>query len=56
MSVCDWLASVLPGVKATSMLCPAFFAASSIAAQPPKTMISAIDTCLLPDCEELNEC
>ena len=43
-SVCACEASVRPGVNGTETLTPAFFAAFSIAATPPRTMRSAIET------------
>ena len=43
-----------PGVKGTFTSCPAFFAASSTAAHPPRTIRSASETFLPPDCEPLN--
>ncbi len=38
-----------PGVKGTVTSWPAFFAAFSMAAQPPSTIRSASETCLPPD-------
>ena len=43
-----------PGEKGTFTSCPAFFAASSTAAQPPRTIRSASETFFPPDCELLN--
>src|SRR6266851_1566886 len=44
-------ASVRPGEKGTFTSCPALFAASSTAAQPPRTIRSASETFFFPDCE-----
>jgi hypothetical protein len=52
-SVHSCKASVRPGEKGTFTLCPAFFAASSTAAQPPSTIRSASETFFPPDCELL---
>jgi len=41
------------GEKGTFTSCPAFFAASSTAAQPPRTIRSASETFFPPDCERL---
>src|SRR5207248_469838 len=38
------------------MLCPAFFAACSTAAHPPRTIRSASETLFPPDCERLKSC
>jgi len=46
--------SVRPGEKGTFTLCPAFFAASSTPAQPPRTITSASETFFPPDSERLN--
>ena len=43
-----------PGEKGTFTSCPAFFAAASTAAQPPRTIRSASETFLPPDCAALN--
>ena len=43
-SVCASVASVRPGLNGTDTLWPPFFAASSTATQPPRTIRSAIDT------------
>ena len=43
-----------PGVKGTFTLCPAAFAAFSIAALPPRTIRSASETFFPPVCEALN--
>src|SRR6266850_7233647 len=43
-----------PGVKGTVTLCPAFFAACSIPAQPASTIRSASETFLPPDSALLN--
>ena len=43
-----------PGVKGTFTSCPASFAAFSIAAAPPRTIRSASETFLPPDCAALN--
>ena len=43
-----------PGEKGTSVSWPAFFAAASTAAQPPRTIRSARETFLPPDCALLN--
>ena len=54
-SVCSCEASVRPGEKGTFTSCPAFFAASSTAAEPPRTIRSASETFFFPpDCEALN--
>ena len=45
-----------PGVNGTETSCPAFFAACSTAAHPPRTIRSASETCLPPDCESLKSC
>src|SRR5271166_5158343 len=45
-----------PGVNGTFTLWPAFFAASSTAAQPPRTIRSASETFFLLDFELLNSC
>ena len=42
-----------PGEKGTFTSWPAFFAASSTAAQPPRTIRSASETFFPPDCEPL---
>jgi hypothetical protein len=47
-SVCSCEASVRPGAKGTLTSWPAFFAASSTAALPPRTMRSASETFLPP--------
>ena len=43
-----------PGEKGTFTPWPAFFAASSTAAQPPRTIRSASETFFPPDCAPLN--
>ena len=43
-----------PGVNGTVMSCPAFFAACSTAAHPPRTIRSASETFLPLVCELLN--
>ena len=43
-----------PGEKGTCTSCPAFFAAASTAAHPPRTITSASETFFPPDCEPLN--
>jgi hypothetical protein len=43
-----------PGEKGTVTSWPAFFAAASTAAQPPRTIRSASETFLPPDCAPLN--
>ena len=53
-SVCSCEASVRPGEKGTFTSCPAFFAADSTAAQPPRTIRSASDTFLLAGLRVLN--
>ena len=53
-SVCSCDASVRPGEKGTFTSWPAFFAAASTAAQPPRTIRSASETFFPPDCELLN--
>ena len=53
-SVCSCDASMRPGVKGTLTGCPASFAAFSMAASPPRTIRSASETFLPPDCEALN--
>ena len=45
-----------PGANGTVTSCPAFFAACSTAAQPPRTIRSASETLLPPDCEPLKSC
>ena len=46
-----------PGANGTVTLCPAFFAACSTAAQPPRTIRSASETRFLPpDCDRLKSC
>ena len=45
-----------PGANGTVTLCPAFFAACSTAAQPPRTIRSASETRFLPDCDLLKSC
>ena len=55
-SVCSCEASVRPGANGTVTSCPAFFAACSTAAQPPRTIRSASETFLPPDCEPLKSC
>ena len=47
-SVCSCVESVRPGVKGTVTEWPAFLAACSMAAQPPRTMRSARETFLPP--------
>jgi len=44
---------VRPGENGTSIACPAALAACSIAAQPPSTIRSAIETFLPPVCAAL---
>ena len=53
-SVCSCDASVRPGVKGTVTSWPAFFAACSTPAQPPRTIRSASETFFPPDCALLN--
>ena len=53
VSSCD--ASVRPGVKGTSMSCPASLAAFSTAAHPPRTIRSARETCLPPVWDSLKD-
>ena len=43
-----------PGVKGTTIVCPAAFAACSTAAQPPRTIRSASETFLPPLAALLN--
>ena len=45
-----------PGANGTVMSCPAFFAACSTAAHPPRTIRSASETFFPPDCERLKSC
>ena len=45
-----------PGANGTVTSCPAFFAACSTAAHPPRTIRSASETFFPPDCEPLNSC
>ena len=45
-----------PGANGTVMSCPAFFAACSTAAHPPRTIRSASETFVPPDCELLKSC
>ena len=45
-----------PGANGTVMSCPASFAACSTAAQPPRTIRSASETFVPPDCEPLKSC
>ena len=45
-----------PGANGTVTSCPASFAACSTAAQPPRTIRSASETFLPPDCEPLKSC
>ena len=53
-SVCSCEASLRPGVKGTVTLWPAFFAACSTPAQPPRTIRSASETFLPPLAASLN--
>ena len=55
-SVCSCEASVRPGANGTVTSCPAFLAACSTAAHPPRTIRSASETFLPPDCELLKSC
>ncbi len=48
-SVCSSDPSVRPGVKGTVRSVPAFFAASSTAPHPPRTIRSARETFFPPD-------
>jgi hypothetical protein len=54
-SVCSCEASVRPGANGTVISCPAFFAARSTAAHPPRTTGSASETCEMdsPDSRSL---
>ena len=45
-----------PGANGTVTSCPAFFAACSTAAHPPRTIRSASETCFPPDCDALKSC
>ena len=45
-----------PGANGTVTSCPAFFAACSTAAHPPRTIRSASETFLPPDCAPLKSC
>ena len=53
-SVCSCDASARPGVNGTFISWPAFFAAFSMPAHPPRTIRSASETFLPPDCALLN--